>query len=338
MFVTGSTIIIWSGRRGFYPWHPLRSSTRFAALSRYRIQAVSNMCGISTATLRAWERRYGVPSPARTASAYRLYSDDDVALIKKMRDHVNSGMAAAEAARAVLEARGAAPPVPTNGTDAFSDARDRIVEATIRFDPEALEAEVNKTLSLGPAVGIFERTLGPALERIGDLWHEGKITVAQEHLASQILGATLLHLLRLAQPPDSGRRVLLAGFAEEDHVLGLFGVGLRFCSWGFRAILLGARTPPAAVARAVDSLRPEVVALTSSMAPDPPKARELVDAYADGCRNTVWIVGGRGGQAMRPFIETRGGIVAGEDLNEVRTQIERALTVQRRVRRDDPSN
>jgi len=307
-------------------------------LSRYRIQAVSNMCGISTATLRAWERRYGVPSPARTASAYRLYSDDDVALIKKMRDHVNSGMAAAEAARAVLEARGAAPPVPINGTDAFSDARDRIVEATIRFDPEALEAEVNKTLSLGPAVGIFERTLGPALERIGDLWHEGKITVAQEHLASQILGATLLHLLRLAQPPDSGRRVLLAGFAEEDHVLGLFGVGLRFCSWGFRAILLGARTPPAAVARAVDSLRPEVVALTSSMAPDPPKARELVDAYADGCRNTVWIVGGRGGQAMRPFIETRGGLVAGEDLNEVRTQIERALTAQRRVRRDDPSN
>lgn len=305
------------------------------ALSRYRIQAVSKMCGVSTATLRAWERRYGVPSPARTASAYRLYSDDDVALIKRMRDHVNSGMAAAEAARAVLEARGAAPPPPAEGGDAFTDARDRIVDATVRFDPESLENEVNKALSLGPAVAIFERALGPALERIGDLWHEGKVTVAQEHLASQILGATLLHLLRLAQPADSGRRVLLAGFADEDHVLGLFGVGLRFCSWGFRAVLLGPRTPPAAVARAVDSLAPEVVALTCSLPPDPPRARELVDAYADGCRDTVWIVGGHGSRAMRPFIEARGGIVPGDDMNELRTQIERALAAQRRVRRGE---
>lgn len=303
-------------------------------MSRYRIQAVSKMCGVSTATLRAWERRYGVPSPARTASAYRLYSDEDVALIKKMRDFVESGMAAAEAARAVLEARGAAPvPTVTDG-DAFTDARDRIVEAAVRFDPEGLEAEVNKALSLGPAVAIFERALGPALERIGDLWHAGKVTVAQEHLASQILGATLLHLLRLAQPAESTRRVLLAGFADEDHVLGLFGVGLRFCSWGFRAVLLGPRTPPAAVARAVASLAPEVVALTLSIAPEPPRARELVDAYADACRGTVWILGGHGAEALRPFVEERGGIVAG-DLNELRATVERALMAQRRARREE---
>lgn len=303
-------------------------------MSRYRIQAVSKMCGVSTATLRAWERRYGVPSPARTASAYRLYSDEDVALIKRMRDFVENGMAAAEAARAVLEARGAAPPTAASDGDAFTDARDRIVEATVRFDPEGLEAEVNKALSLGPAVAIFERALGPALERIGDLWHAGKVTVAQEHLASQILGATLLHLLRLAQPAESTRRVLLAGFADEDHVLGLFGVGLRFCSWGFRAVLLGPRTPPAAVARAVASLAPEVVALTVSMAPEPPRARELVDAYADACRGTVWLVGGHGSEVLRPFVEERGGLVAG-DLNELRATVERALMAQRRAKREE---
>ena len=128
--------------------------------------------------------------------------------------------------------------------------------------------------------------------------------------------------------------MLLAGFAEEDHVLGLFGVGLRFCSWGFRVILLGPRTPPAAVARAVESLTPEVVALTISVSPDPPRARELVDAYADACRGAVWIVGGHGVDGLRSFIESRGGLVAG-DLNELRATIERAVIAQRRSRKEE---
>ena len=50
-------------------------------MSRYRIRAVAELTGVSTATLRAWERRYGVPTPSRTASAYRLYGDEDVALV-----------------------------------------------------------------------------------------------------------------------------------------------------------------------------------------------------------------------------------------------------------------
>lgn len=305
-------------------------------MSRYRIQVVSKMCGVSTATLRAWERRYGVPSPARTASAYRLYSDDDIALIKKMRDYVVSGMAAAEAARTVIETASTAPPhSAANAGDAFSDARERIVDAAIRFDPDALEAEVSKALALGPAVSIFERTLGPALERIGDLWQEGSITVAQEHLASQVLGATLLHLLKLAQPTESARRVLLAGFADEDHVLGLVGIGLRFCAWGFRTILLGARTPPAAVARAVESLEPEVVALSVSISPELPRARELVDAYADACRGTVWIVGGGAAAPMRPFIEARGGLLAAGEAAEIRAVLERSVAARRRQRKED---
>jgi DNA-binding transcriptional MerR regulator len=299
-------------------------------LSRYRIHAVSKMSGVTAATLRAWERRYGVPSPARTASAYRLYSEEDVALIKKMRDYVNGGMAAAEAARTVLDAAASAAPAHANGLDAFAGARERIVDAVRRFDPDGLEAEVNKALSLGPAVTIFERALGPALERIGDLWHDGEVTVAQEHLASQVLCATLLHLLRLSQPGESARRVLLAGFAEEDHVLGLLGIGLRFCSWGFRSIVLGPRTPPAAIARAVESLSPDVIALTVSIPPPPPRARELVDAYADACRDAVWIVGGAGAGALRPFIEARGGLVAAAGAGEIRAQLEAARLSRRR--------
>jgi DNA-binding transcriptional MerR regulator/methylmalonyl-CoA mutase cobalamin-binding subunit len=308
-------------------------------LSLYRIRTVSELTGVSSATLRAWERRYGVPAPSRTPSAYRLYSDEDVALIMRMRDLVKGGMAPAESARLLLSeptevARPAAlagpSSVPTVESDGFVAACDRIVDATRRFDPDALEEEVSKTLTLGPAVAIFERTIGPALTRIGDLWHNGTITVAQEHLASQVLGGTLIHLLRLAQPTDPTRRIALACFADEDHVLGLYGVGLRFASWGYRTLMLGARTPPPAIARVVDSLAPDVVGLSVTIAPSPPRARELVDAYADACRNTAWLVGGEAAEPMRAWIEERGGICVGRDLVGARQTIERAVATKRR--------
>ncbi|WP_235879864.1 B12-binding domain-containing protein [Polyangium aurulentum] len=290
---------------------------------------------MSSATLRAWERRYGIPSPSRTPSAYRLYSDDDVALIMKMRDLVKGGMAPAEAGKHLLtEPKDGVSQPAANGVhlenDPYTAACDRIVEATRRFDPDTLEDEVSKTLTLGPAVSIFERTIGPALTRIGDMWHAGAITVAQEHLASNVLGGTLIHLLRLAQPADATRRIALACFADEDHVLGLYGVGLRFTSWGYRTLMLGARTPPPAIARVVDSLAPDVVGLSVSIPPPPPRARELVDAYADACRTTAWVVGGEGAEGMRAWIEDRGGICVGKDLAASRQTIERLVASKRR--------
>ena len=80
-------------------------------VGRYRIQAVAEMTGVSAATLRAWERRYGIPSPSRTASAYRLYSDRDIALVRQVRELCEGGMAPSQAAQVVLT-RDEAPPPP----------------------------------------------------------------------------------------------------------------------------------------------------------------------------------------------------------------------------------
>lgn len=299
-------------------------------MSLYRISAVSELAGVSTATLRAWERRYGVPAPARTASAYRLYSDADVQLIRRMRELVEGGMAPAEAARQVLTDAPAKEELVTPVIDPYAAALDRVVAATVEFDPDALDLEVSRALALGSAVSIFDRTLGPALRRIGDLWHDGTITIAQEHLASQVITGALGDMLRLAQPADDSRRVALACFAEEDHAVPLYGVALRFASWGFRTVMIGARTPPPAIGRVVDTLGVDVVALSATVAPPPPRARELVDAYADACREVTWIVGGQAVESMRPWIERRGGLVGTGAMTEVRKSIERGIAERRR--------
>jgi DNA-binding transcriptional MerR regulator len=278
----------------------------------YRIHAVEELTGVSAATLRAWERRYGFPSPSRTASAYRLYDQRDVTRILQMRELIESGIAAAEAARQVL-ARGDGAPasglVATPNTDPFAVAADRIVDAASTLDAHALDQSVQWALSLGSSLDVFDLAFAPALRRIGDLWEQGRLTVAHEHLAAQRVQSAALELLRLSQPAVGTPQALLACFEDEDHVIGLLGVGLKLASWGYRAILLGARTPPQAVARVVEHGAPTVVALSVVIPPPQARARELVDSYADACGDVAWAVGGPGATGLRAFVEARGGMV-----------------------------
>ena len=118
--------------------------------SKYRIQAVAEMTGIPAATLRAWERRYGVPSPMRTESAYRLYSEADVDVIRKLRELTESGMAPAEAARVVQRLNETEAPI-TPGEDPFVRAQETILEAVENFDPLKLEVAVRRMMFLGSA-------------------------------------------------------------------------------------------------------------------------------------------------------------------------------------------
>ena len=279
---------------------------------KYRIQAVSEMTGVPAATLRAWERRYGFPKPDRaSSSAYRLYSDRDIHLIRRLQQLCEQGMAPSEAAKVVL-ADADVQPVPVSADrNAYDVARDRIVEATDGFSVKETEHWVRQAMVLGPALSVFERVFGPALAEIGDRWHLGEISVGQEHMASEIIGNAVRDMLRLVQPEKPEQQVLLACFAEEQHVLPLYGIGFRFAEWGWGSILLGQRTPPDALAHAVRELAPDVVGLSVTVTPDRKAARDLVEGYAKARADRPWVVGGAGAEPLRTLIENRGGLVVG---------------------------
>lgn len=291
---------------------------------QYRIQAVSEMTGVPAATLRAWERRYGIPTPSRTATAYRLYGDEDVAVVRRMKDLCERGMAPAEAARLLRQPE--AEPA-RDDADAWTMASRRIEEAVLRWDAGAIEDAVRGALVLGSATQIFERVIAPTQVRIGDLWHEGTVTVAQEHLCSEILHCTTRDLLRLVQREDAPRTVLLGCFAAEEHVLPLHGAAFRFASWGYRIVLLGARTPPEALASAVAAIRPDLVGLSVSITPEQPGP--LLRAYAIACAGTPWFVGGRGAALLGEEIARSGGMPAPEDPGELRDRAEAAIVARR---------
>jgi MerR family transcriptional regulator, light-induced transcriptional regulator len=289
----------------------------------HRIQAVSALTGIPAPTLRAWQRRYGLPEPARSASGYRLYSDDDVALIRHMRELVDKGVAPAEAAR-IVRAKGRAAPIgEAESLDAFALVRRRILDAVAAFEPLALAEGVQTALCLGSAQTIFEEVFAPVMVEVGERWHAGTLSVAQEHLASEAVETAVRDLLRLVQPDGASREALLACFEEEDHVLPLYGVAFRLVQWGFRTTLLGARLPPADLAHAVSRTEPDLVALTVTAAPAGRRATSLVNAYGAACARTPWIVGGQGAAALADRIREAGGEVGGANLQALHAQVDR---------------
>jgi DNA-binding transcriptional MerR regulator len=287
----------------------------------YRIQIAAELCGVLPATLRAWERRYGVPVPRRTASAYRLYSADDVELVRRMRELVDGGVSPAEAARSVLASSNpvaANDTAPSGGPDGLELARARLLAATQRYDAAAIDAELTRLSMLLDAQTLYERVLGPVVVDIGQRWHAGKISVAQEHLLSERVESTLRTALRTLERPE-GPIALLACVESESHVLGLLGAALRFAASGARVVMLGAVTPPSAIADAVATMDPRVVGL--SVATPPKTPRPLFKAYAQACGSTPWVVGGAAAKSVEEAVIEAGGIVAHGSATEWQGQV-----------------
>lgn len=301
---------------------------------KYRINAVSEMTGIPSATLRAWERRYGVPEPRRTESSYRVYSDADVELICRVRDLGEQGMAPSEAAKLVLADLERNRSAPANTADPFAGAMQAIVHAVEAFDPEQVHSAVRHALVMGPATSVFDRVFRPAMQEIGQRWHDGTFSVGQEHLATQIIEGATISMLSLVQHEDAEKSAVVACFADDTHSLPVLGFALHMASWDFKVVRLGTRTPPAAIRQAIEQLSPTVVGLSVTVTPPPHRARELVEEYASACRDTPWIVGGAGAAALRPLIEQHGGqVIEGYSPREIRRSIEKTITKHRRRKR-----
>lgn len=298
--------------------------------SKYRIQAVAEMTGIPAATLRAWERRYGVPSPMRTDSSYRLYSETDIDVIRRLRELTEGGMAPAEAARLVIKQQESEAPLAW-AEDPFERAQETILDAVERFDPTALEGAVRGMMFLGSAPTVFDRVLAPCMHTVGTRWHSGEISVGQEHMASEILGSAARDMLRLFQHDRDAPLALLACFADEEHSLPIYGVAFRFAQWGYHPVILGARTPPGAIRHAVERLKPAVVGLSLTISPPAHRARALCEEYAAACGLLPWMVGGRGSEGLSDVISDCGGVCFGaKSLSELRASIEGLIAKARR--------
>ena len=235
---------------------------------RVRIGELSERVGESPTLLRAWERRYGLLRPLRSAGGFRLYGAEDERRVRAMQELLGAGVAARQAAEAVLSTpAGEVPATPAADSipagDGLEDTRLRLAQTLGRFDDVGANAVLDRLLAdLGVSTVISE-VFVPYLVDLGERWADGSATVAEEHFATGVIRGRLLGLAR-GWDGGSGPRALLACPSGELHDLGLICFGIALRGHGWRITYLGADTPQSTLIEAAAQLAPNIIVLAAT--------------------------------------------------------------------------
>jgi DNA-binding transcriptional MerR regulator len=225
-----------------------------------RIGQLARRTGVSPELLRAWEQRYGLLQPTRTAGGFRLYSADDEARVQRMQSLVSGGLAAAQAAHLILSGDEPAPQATPPPAAPLADAADDLTASLDRLDEQAANAALDRLFAAYTVELVLQEVVLPYLHRLGDRWEAGEISVAQEHFASNLLRGRLLGLAQ-GWGQGQGPGAILACLPGEHHELGLLAFGVALRRRGWRITYLGTDSPIDAVADTSRTLAPAVVVL-----------------------------------------------------------------------------
>ena len=266
---------------------------------RVRIGELSDRVGESPTLLRAWERRYGLLSPVRSAGGFRLYGAEDERRVRAMQALLAGGVSARQAAEAVLSTSAeGAPPSPVAVGGAIEDTRSRLIQTLGEFDDVGANAVLDRLLANWGVATVISEVIVPYLVDLGERWADGSATIAEEHFATSVIRGRLLGLAR-GWDGGSGPRVLLACPSGELHDLGLICFGIALRGYGWRITFLGADTPESTVIETAAHLTPNVIVLAAT------KSSRL-RALASGARGAMVPIAIAGRGATRRLADELG--------------------------------
>jgi MerR family transcriptional regulator, light-induced transcriptional regulator len=218
----------------------------YAVQTMYTIKQAAARAGLTVPVLRAWERRYGIVTPARTANGYRQYDDIAIARVRAMRRLVDSGMSPSAAAASI--ASGAIPHVESARDGSLQrgalDFSSRFVTAAAGFDLVAIEEVLDEMFAAGTFERIADEHLLPALKALGDAWADGRLDIASEHAASHAVLRRLSAAYQAAGRPSDELGAILVGLPPgARHELGGLAFAVAARRAGLPVLYLGPDLP-----------------------------------------------------------------------------------------------
>ncbi len=245
----------------------------------FNLKAVVTETGLKPDTLRAWERRYGLPQPDRTAGGHRLYSQRDIDLIKWLIARQEEGMSIShavslwkqieESGEDPLQNRGkgmgeVSPSVASvRSGDNLAMLRQAWIDACKEFDERKADNILAEAFSLFPTETVCFELLQRGLAEVGMGWYEGRITVQQEHFASALAIRRLETMVASTPPPSRNGRILAACPPEERHTFALLLLTLLLRRNGWDVVYLGANVPAARLESTLSAADPHLVILSA---------------------------------------------------------------------------
>ena len=209
----------------------------------YSIKEIALLSGIKAHTIRIWEKRYNMFSPARTDTNIRRYSDEDLKLSLNIALLLNMGYKISRIARMSNEDRASIvskgnqytspPPVPES-----------LFIAAMNLDKDAFSSKINETIESKGLEWTFENLIVPFQKRMGLLWQAGTVTPAQEHFSSNLLREVLINAaISVASNSKKSKKILFFLPEGEFHEIGLLYFNFVASREGYQTVYLGQNVP-----------------------------------------------------------------------------------------------
>lgn len=258
----------------------------------YPMRVVTRLTGLSPDVVRAWERRYAAIAPARTGGNARRYSHAALVRLGRLKDAVEAGHAISavahlsdEALVALVEKQGEAAQ-----QIASDDLRSRYLEVVSRFDLSAAEAMLARAAQLVTPREVALELVAPILREVGDRWHAGELSVAEEHAVTAQARALMATLLRTTSTPRGAPRALFATPQGHHHEVGAMVAALLAAERGVQPIYIGADVPWAELVPAARAAHAGVVVLSMVLRPTAAaERRERTELSRLATQVELWI-------------------------------------------------
>lgn len=288
----------------------------------FNTKAVARETDVPADTFRAWERRYGIPRPQRTAGGHRLYSERDIAVIRWLRDRTAEGMNISQAVMLLNSSLvnvpdEVVPVAPAYEPRALERLNADLIESLIGFDAAHADRLIGEAFAMYPLEDVLLLLVLPTMVEIGERWHHGEINVAVEHFATQFVRRKLSGMLNMFEGDPARGKIIIACAPDELHDLGALFAALFLVRRGWHVIYLGPQVPLFDLQEAVRTLKPELVCLSASM---PETALQVAEVATALQRSAPNVVIGYGGRVFNQDASLRAaipGVFLGQDAREL---------------------
>lgn len=313
----------------------------------FNVKAVVQETGIRPDTLRAWERRYGIPHPERTDSGHRLYSQHEVETVKWLMDRQREGMSISRAVALWEQLVESGEDPLTKNTDedlqkaddefarptrvemrddlpnSLVGIRDEWVAACLSFDERTADQVLATAFAMFPIENVVKQVIQSGIAVIGEGWHAGRVTVQQEHFATGIAVRRIDTLLSAAPPPSRRGRILIGCPSGETHSFAALILTFLLRRKGWDVINLGADVPLQSLALTIETTEPTLVVMTAQQLHTAANLLEMADMAERA--DVALAYGGLIFGAIPDMLQVVPGHYLGSSLEDAVTTIEQVM-------------
>jgi methanogenic corrinoid protein MtbC1 len=241
----------------------------------------------------------------RSGNRYRQYSDEDVALLRFLKEEQDRGQTigalAAEGRDSLLQRMRTSSGPTAHAQEPHHRLVDELVSLLDPLQKTRFEQKLNGAIAVIPFEEALERILLPLQRRVGELWHKGAVNVAVEHYVTKVVQQKLFSVINQLPLNDAGPRVVIACPRGEAHEIGAQAVAYFVATRGCQAYYLGPNVPVSDLQALCERIQPDLVLLSLTEIKSPDTAGQLLHDLEPIAKQWPVGIGGQGAMVMAPM-------------------------------------